>query len=149
MNSSVWAVKAAQAVREKVDLSFSAGVFFHFLWANLFLNFFKNVVAYRTCAIISRSWLQATLEYKPYIRTEFSEITSLKTKKWSLKTGKKIYKPRLIMARVRYTYLKYSYLKNFKGIWSVIVINIRKVRCKKYLVQESKVWAEFCKCRKH
>ena len=41
---------------------------------------------YRTRAIISRSWLQAALKYKPYIRTEFSEKT-LKTKKWSLKMG--------------------------------------------------------------
>ena len=42
---------------------------------------------YRTRAIISRSWLEAALEYKPYIRTEFSEKTSLKTKKWSLEMG--------------------------------------------------------------
>ena len=28
---------------------------------------------YRTRAIISRSWLEAAFEYKPYIRTEFSE----------------------------------------------------------------------------
>ena len=42
---------------------------------------------YRTRTIISRSWLQAALEYKPYTRTEFSEKTSLKTKKWSLKMG--------------------------------------------------------------
>ena len=27
---------------------------------------------YHTRAIIGRSWLQAALEYKPYIRTEFS-----------------------------------------------------------------------------
>ena len=32
------------------------------------------------CAIISRSWLQAALEYKPYIRTEFSEKNLLKNK---------------------------------------------------------------------
>ena len=31
--------------------------------------------------------------------TEFSEKTSLKTKKWFLEMGYKIYKPRLIMAR--------------------------------------------------
>ena len=37
--------------------------------------------------IISRSWLEVALEYKPYIRTEFSEKTSLKTKKWSLEMG--------------------------------------------------------------
>ena len=30
------------------------------------------------CDIISCSWLQVALEYKPYIRTEFSEKTSLK-----------------------------------------------------------------------
>jgi hypothetical protein len=30
---------------------------------------------------------KATLEYKPYIRTEFSEKNSLKTKKWSLEMG--------------------------------------------------------------
>ena len=42
---------------------------------------------YCTRAIISRSWLEAALEYKPYIRTEFSEKTSLKTKKWSLEMG--------------------------------------------------------------
>ena len=34
----------------------------------------------------------------PYIRIEFFEKTSLKTKKWSLKMDKKIYKPGLIMA---------------------------------------------------
>ena len=36
---------------------------------------------------ISLSWLQAALEYKPYIRTEIFEKTSLKTKKWSLEMG--------------------------------------------------------------
>ena len=43
----------------------------------------QNVVAfseYRTRAIISRSWLEAALEYKPYIRTEFSEKNLLKNK---------------------------------------------------------------------
>ena len=42
---------------------------------------------YRTRAIISRSWLEAALEYRPYIRTAFSEKTSLNTKKWSLEMG--------------------------------------------------------------
>ena len=42
---------------------------------------------HRTRAIISRSWLEAALEYKPYIRTEFSEKTYLKTKKLSLEMG--------------------------------------------------------------
>ena len=50
---------------------------------------FKDYVKYRTLAIISHSWLQAALEYKPYIRTEFSEKTSLKQRngiwKWSKK----------------------------------------------------------------
>ena len=35
---------------------------------------------YRTRAIISRPWLQAALECKPYIRTEFSEKNFLKNK---------------------------------------------------------------------
>ena len=47
--------------------------------------------------------IKAALEYKPYIKTEFSLKTSLKTKKWCLKMGQKIYKPRLIMAHVRYS----------------------------------------------
>ena len=35
-----------------------------------------------------RSWLEAAIEYKPYIRTEFFEKTSLKTKKnWNLEMG--------------------------------------------------------------
>ena len=44
---------------------------------------------YRTRAIISRSWLQAALEYKPYISTEFSEKTSLKNVFDFQKVGKK------------------------------------------------------------
>ena len=36
---------------------------------------------------ISHSWLEAALKYKPYIRTEFAEKTSLKTKQWSLEMG--------------------------------------------------------------
>ena len=35
---------------------------------------------YRKCAIITCFCLQTALEYYPYIRTEFSEKTSLKTK---------------------------------------------------------------------
>ena len=31
-----------------------------------------NISNYRTCAMIGRSWLQAALEYKPYIRKELS-----------------------------------------------------------------------------
>ena len=42
---------------------------------------------YCTRTIIGRSWLGAALEYKPYIRIEFSEKSSLKTKKWFLKMG--------------------------------------------------------------
>ena len=39
-------------------------------WKGYLPNLLENI--YRTRAIISRSWLQAALEYKPYIRTEFS-----------------------------------------------------------------------------
>ena len=49
-------------------------------------NFLDRMV-YRSRTIISRSWLEAALEYKQYIRTEFSEKPSLKTKKWSLEMG--------------------------------------------------------------
>ena len=45
---------------------------------------------YRTRAIISRSWLQAALVYKPYLRTEFSEKkTSLKNKEMVIENGVK------------------------------------------------------------
>ena len=37
---------------------------------------------YCTRPMITRSWLETALEYLPYIRTEFCEKTSLKTKKW-------------------------------------------------------------------
>ena len=47
------------------------------------------ILKYHTCAIISRSWLQATLEYKPYIRAEFSEKTSLKNKEMVFENGVK------------------------------------------------------------
>ena len=46
-------------------------------------------IDYRTRAIISRSWLQASLEYKPYIRTEISEKTSLKKRNGLWKWGRK------------------------------------------------------------
>ena len=59
---------------------------------------------YRTRAIISHSWLEAALEYKPNIRP--------KVWKW----GKKVYKPRLIMARVRYMYYLVSTLWH-KSTW--------------------------------
>ena len=47
MSSSVWAIWAAQAVRKKVDLSFSElGGFFNFLWAKKnFKKNFENIVA--------------------------------------------------------------------------------------------------------
>jgi hypothetical protein len=44
---------------------------------------------YRRCAIISHSWLQAALEYKPYIRTEFSEKKLLKNKEMVFENGVK------------------------------------------------------------
>ena len=36
---------------------------------------------------MSRSWLQAALEYKPYIRTEFSEKKLLKNKEIVFENG--------------------------------------------------------------
>ena len=44
---------------------------------------------YRMRAILSRSWLQAALEYKPYIRTEFSEKKLLKNKEMVFRNGVK------------------------------------------------------------
>ena len=44
---------------------------------------------YRTRAIISRSWLEAAVEYKPYIRTEFSEKNLLKNKEMVFENGVK------------------------------------------------------------
>ena len=46
-------------------------------------------IIYRTRAIIGRSWLEAALEYKLYIRTEFSEKTSLKNKEMVFENGVK------------------------------------------------------------
>ena len=40
-------------------------------------------------AIISRSWLQVALEYKPYIRTEFFEKNLLKNKEMVFENGVK------------------------------------------------------------
>ena len=44
---------------------------------------------YHTGVIISCSWLQAALEYKPYIRTEFSEKELLKNKEIIFENGVK------------------------------------------------------------
>ena len=46
------------------------------------------------------SWLETAFEYVHKI--EFSQKTSLKTKKWTSKMRSKNIKPRVIMARVRY-----------------------------------------------
>ena len=47
----------------------------------------SGMYEYRTRAIISRSWLEAALEYKPYIRTEFSEKNLLKNKEMVFGNG--------------------------------------------------------------
>ena len=48
---------------------------------NIFLPSEKAIFIYRTRAIIGRSWLEATLEYKPYIRPKVTVY------KWSLEMG--------------------------------------------------------------
>ena len=64
--------------------------------SSLNIDYILRHLYYRTRAIIGRSRLEAALEYKPYIRPKVQYINGL----W--KWGKKVYKPRLIMARVRY-----------------------------------------------
>ena len=48
-----------------------------------------SLFIYRRPAIISRSWLQAILEYKPYIRREFSKKNLLKNKEMVFENGAK------------------------------------------------------------
>ena len=54
--------------------------FYNFLWQKIW-NFADQKSKYRTRAIIGHSWLEAALEYKPYIR---SKVT---VHKWSLEMG--------------------------------------------------------------
>ena len=88
---------------------------------------------YHTPFIITRSWLETTLEYLPYIRTEFSEKSSLK-RFWPSKSGFKTYKPQIIAKRVRYTILKDRIELQWFGIFFIYFYLI----IKEYLIVFSK-----------
>ena len=53
------------------------------------LLYYNQENYYRTRAIISRSWLEGALEYKPYIWTEFSGKNLLKNKEMVFENGVK------------------------------------------------------------
>ena len=82
---------------------------------------------YRTRAIITHSWLQTALEYKPYIKTEFSKKNLLKNKELVFKNGV------IIIQATGYngarTVDKY-YLVKSKVMWKF------NCYCKKYLTPE-------------